>query len=289
MPAEREPILPRGQELPGSQEQELPGARGLGSYHPGKSPIHKLDPRMKAGLMLLLMVSLLIAEGFTSLGLVAILLAAFWAIAGIPPRLALRSLAPAALFALFPCFFNFLFISDGQTILHWAFIQVTDQGVYRGLFMGSRLFLMFASAFLVTLTTTSIAMANGIGRILSPLERFGLPAYEIALMLRIALRFFPDIGQSFISVRRAQLARGAVFNSGGPIRRLRAFLPCLVPLFALCFRNADYLGLAMESRCYHGGSDRSYYREFSLHPADWLAFSIVFLLFVGMIALRVLL
>jgi energy-coupling factor transport system permease protein len=130
---------------------------------------------------------------------------------------------------------------------------------------------MFTGGILLTLTTSPIALAYGIGSLLGPFSRFGLPAYEISLMIRIALRFIPDIGQSFNHIRKAQQARGAVFDHGGPLRRLQALLPCLVPLFAQCLRNAENLGLAMEGRCYHGGPNRSHYRTYQVKAADWLA------------------
>jgi len=180
-----------------------------------------------------------------------------------------------------------LFVSSGSVLWHWWIITITDEGVYRGIFMAFRLFLMFASAFLVTLTTSAIALAGGIGQLLAPWERLGFPAYEISLMISIALRFIPDIGRSFNHIRKAQQARGAVFNIGGPLRRARALVPCLVPLFAQCFRNAEYLALAMESRCYHGGTRHTVYREYRIRPADILALLVVGAVLAAQIVWRV--
>jgi energy-coupling factor transport system permease protein len=129
-------------------------------------------------------------------------------------------------------------------------------------------------------------LAFAVGQMLAPFERLGLPAYEISLMMHIALRFIPDIGKSFNHIRKAQQARGAVFDRGGPLRRVKALVPCLVPLFAECFRNAEYLGLAMESRCYHGGSDRSHYRQYRVGTRDLLALGIFALLIAGLVAQR---
>ena len=260
----------------------------FGSFYPGDSVLHRLDPRIKLNLMLIMLVAMFVADGFVGLGLGAGFILLAWCMAGVPLKVAWRAVRPVAVFAVMPLVMNVLFTTDGQALLHWRFILITDHGIYLGFFYALRLVLMFASGILLTLTTSSLALAYGIGSLLSPFERFGLPAYEISLMLRIALRFIPDIGSSFNHIRIAQQARGAVFDHGSPLARLRAFLPCLVPLFAQCFRNAENLGLAMESRCYHGGGNRSRYREYHVGLADSLCLTLGLMLLAGVIVLRVL-
>ncbi|MDR2957677.1 MAG: energy-coupling factor transporter transmembrane protein EcfT [Coriobacteriales bacterium] len=260
----------------------------FGNYYRADSFIHGLDARIKINLMLLLMTVMFISNSFYNLAIITAFMLSGWLIARIPYSVAWRAMLPAALFALFPFFFDTFFIADGQQLFQWGILRVTDAGLSQGIYMGIRLFLLFGCGILVTLTTTSLALAYAIGSMLEPFRRFGLPAYEISLMIRIALRFIPDIGSSFNHIRKAQQARGAVFDHGSPLRRVKALIPCLVPLFAECFRNAENLALAMESRCYHGSSQRSYYREYRIGSKDILALSLVLLLIAGSIVMRVL-
>jgi energy-coupling factor transport system permease protein len=261
----------------------------FGSYYRGSSLIHRLDARIKFSLFIFVLFALLFVSSFLTLGIVAGCLVLLWLIARIPPKTALRALWPVIIFALFPLIMNSFFISEGTELIRLGFLRVTDVALRQGCFMSIRLVLIFSSAVLLTLTTTSLDLANGIGMMMAPLERFRFPAYEISLMLRIALSYIFDIGQEFLRIQKAQQARGALFNSGGPIRRIKALIPCLVPLFSQCFRNAENLGLAMESRCYHGGSNRSYYRQMKVAGRDIVAVCLVVLVMTAAIVTPLLL
>jgi energy-coupling factor transport system permease protein len=259
---------------------------GFGRYQPGTSLLYRLDPRTKLASLVLIIVSLFSAADFLALAFMTLVVAAIWLSLRLPLRLVLKTIIPLFVLSLFPLLFNLFFIHEGTTLVQWGFIQITDGGIYQGCFMALRLFLMFAVAIALITCTRPLDMAKAFGRLLAPLERLHVPAYELSLMFGIALRFIPDIGISFNAVRKAQQARGAVFDSGGPIRRLRAFLPCLVPLFTQVFRHAEELALAMESRCYHGGSAHSSYRESHFRRRDLMALIVCAAIMALVIGLR---
>ena len=231
----------------------------IGNYYNAESIIHRLDPRVKISLMLLLFITAFIADSFTSLAAVLLLLLVVIALSAIPLPTVFKASLPLCLMLIFPLLFNLFFVSDGTPLLQWGLLQITSDGLYRALFMSLRLFMLFAAATLLTLTTSPIALCDAISAMLKPFTRFGLPAFEISMLLSIALRFLPMLMEDFNHIRKAQQARGAVFDHGGPIARVKALLPCLVPLFALSFRHAEELAMAMESRCYHGGEARTHY------------------------------
>ncbi|MCL2136224.1 MAG: energy-coupling factor transporter transmembrane protein EcfT [Coriobacteriia bacterium] len=250
---------------------------GFGSYYAAGSFVHRLDPRVKINLLLVLMVAMFVADSFLGLLCVCVFMLLVWWAARIPLSLVGRSILPLLFLVSFPLVLNILFHNDGTLLFSYGPLYITDRGVYLGVYMSFRLLLMFSCGILLSLTTTSLSIAYAVGEMLSPFERLGLPAYEISLMIRIALSFIPDISDSFYRIRKAQQGRGAVFDSGSPIRRVKALVPCLVPLFAQCFRNAEYLGLAMESRCFHGSSQRSFYREYRIGQNDFIAVFLVVL------------
>jgi energy-coupling factor transport system permease protein len=243
----------------------------IGQYHNAESLVHRLDPRVKVTLLFVLIA----AAFFTStiFGLVVLFLFMFVVIAfsSLPPRIVAKALVPVSFLLIFPLVFNLLFTANGVELIHWGVIRITDEGVYRAFFMTLRLLLLFLSATILTLTTSPIALCDAIASMLKPFERVGVPAYEISMMISIALRFIPTLLEDFDHIRKAQRSRGAVFDRGGPIVRVRALLPCFVPLFAKSFRHAETLALAMESRCYHGGDNRTHYHVLKLHARDALS------------------
>jgi len=261
----------------------------LGNFYNTDSVIHRLDPRVKINLMFALMIITLVADGFPGLGLLFVFSLLGWILAKIPLRVVAGVVRPVIFFAVIPLVLNIFFVTDGVLLTSIGPITVTDRGIYLGVFYSCRLVLMFTTGILLTLTTSSLALAYAIGLMLAPFERFGLPAYEISLLLRIALRFVPDISLSLNHIRKAQLARGAVFDSGSIFARAKALISCMTPLFVLCFKNAENLSNAMESRCYHGSGNRSFYREYSLGKADWITLSAFSVLLVAIIVFRVIL
>ncbi|MDR3037356.1 MAG: energy-coupling factor transporter transmembrane protein EcfT [Coriobacteriales bacterium] len=243
----------------------------IGQYHDASSPIHRLDPRAKATLLLVLIATAFFASSFLGLGLLLVFLLFVLALSTIPPRLLLKALAPVGFLLIFPLIFNLLFVAEGTELVHWGILHITSGGLYRALFMTLRLLLLFLGATLLTLTTSPIALCDATASMLGPFRRFGVPAYEISMMISIALRFIPTLLEDFDRIRKAQQSRGAVFDRGGPLARAKALIPCLVPLFAQSFRHAENLALAMESRCYHGGDARTHYHVLKFHPRDAVA------------------
>ncbi len=246
----------------------------LGQYHHAESIVHRLDPRIKITLMLILFVAAFLANSFFALLVLLLLDIVIIALSKVRPKTVVKAVAPLAFLLIFPLFFNLFFISEGTSLFSWGAILITDHGAYQAGFMTLRLFILFLTATLLTLTTSTIMLGDGISAMLRPFVRFGLPAYEISMMVSIALRFLPTLFEDFDHIRKAQMARGAVISQGGPIKRVKLLLPLLVPLFAQSLRHAEELAVAMESRCYHGGTNRTHYRVFSVGRADVIAIAI---------------
>jgi energy-coupling factor transport system permease protein len=255
----------------------------IGQFHNADSFVHRLDARVKVTLLFVLIATAFFINGLIGLGLFLAFMLVVIAFSSLTPRLVLKALAPLAFLLLFPLVFNLFFFADGTTLVSWGPIRITNEGAYRACFMTLRLLALFLSATLLTLTTSPIALCDAAASMLRPFERFGVPAYEISLLISIALRFIPTLMEDFDRIRKAQIARGAAFGRGGPLTRLRALIPCLVPLFAQSFRHAEDLALAMESRCYHGGSDRTHYHVLKMGARDALAAACCVALLIVMI------
>jgi energy-coupling factor transport system permease protein len=255
----------------------------LGQYHHADSIIHRLDPRVKITLMIALFVTAFLANGIPGLLVMLALVLGVIALSTVALKTVAKALAPLAFLLIFPLFFNLFFITVGTPLFSWGAILITDHGVHQACFMTLRLFILFLSATLLTLTTSPIVLSNAIASMLAPFTRFGLPAYEISMMVNIALRFLPTLLEDFDHIRKAQLARGATLSQGGPIKRVKLLLPLLVPLFAQSLRHAEGLAVAMESRCYHGGTNRTHYRVFKIRRADICAIVVCAALLLVMI------
>ncbi|MCL1846913.1 MAG: energy-coupling factor transporter transmembrane protein EcfT [Coriobacteriia bacterium] len=243
----------------------------IGQFHNTDSIMHRLDPRTKVTLLFVMIVAVFLTDTFLGLAVIAALLLTALLLSAVPPKTALKALAPLSFFLLFPLFLNLFFVSDGDTLLSWGPILITDVGLYQAGFMTLRLLLLFFTATLLTLCTSPIALCDATAAMLRPFRRLGVPAYEISMMISIALRFIPTLLDDFDHIVKAQKTRGAVFDRGGPIRRVKAIVPCLVPLFAQSFRHAEELAMAMESRCYHGGENRTHYHILRFAPRDGVA------------------
>lgn len=257
----------------------------FGRYIHRDSVIHRLDPRVKLVLLFAFIALAFIADGFVGLGVLYVLLLACVALSRIPPLSALKAMVPFLFLLIFPVLFNLFFIAEGEPLVHYGFILITDEGVYRACYMTLRLFFLFASGTLFTLTTSTIAISDAVGALLKPFARFGLPATELAMMVSIALRFVPLLIASYEDIRAAQQARGVDFSERRPMARIRGLTSILVPLFAQAFRHAEDLAVAMESRCYHGG-DRTHYRELKMHRGDVVAIVVVVAVALLLVVLR---
>ena len=235
----------------------------IGQYFPGRSALHRMDPRAKI-LLTIAMIAAVFAAG-TWLGYVMLFAFAFAAIrvSGVGMKFVLRGLKPIFFIVVLTFLINIFFTTGGTALVHWKFINITDKGLYAATRMALRLILLVLVTQLLTLTTSSIALTDAIEALLKPLSKIGFPAHEMAMMMSIALRFIPALLEETDKIMKAQQARGADFESGNLIGRARAMLPLLVPLFVSAFRRADELAMAMEARCYRGGQNRT--RMKSLH------------------------
>ncbi len=251
----------------------------IGQYYPGDSIVHRLDPRTKLTLSFAFIIVLFIVKGFLPYIWLAGLVVLVAQMARVPLKVMLRGLRPLK-FIIALTFFLHLFTTRGGVIL-WqlGFLRIESNGLAQGAFLAFRLVLLVVATSLLTLTTSPIALTDGLERILSPFARLGLPAHELAMMMTIALRFIPTLIEEADKIMRAQLARGADFESGGLIKRAKSLLPLLVPLFVSAFRRADELAMAMEARAYRGGQNRTRLKVLAYSRKDFWAYTLAALAF----------
>ena len=242
----------------------------IGQYFPGKSAIHKMDPRIKILLSILYIVMLFVADNMWGLLLGVLFGFAAYLISRIPLSMIWKSMKPVVPIVIFTAVLN-LFLSTGDPLWQWKFLKITREGIETAVFMSVRILCLIAGTSLLTYTTSPIALTDGIERLLSPLKKIKLPVHELAMMMTIALRFIPTLLEEADKIMKAQMARGADFESGNIIQRAKAMVPLLVPLFISAFRRAGDLAMAMEARCYHGGEGRTRLRILKLTRADAVA------------------
>ncbi|MBQ8768818.1 MAG: energy-coupling factor transporter transmembrane protein EcfT [Oscillospiraceae bacterium] len=244
----------------------------LGQYFPGKSVIHRLDPRTKLLVLIGYIVALFLAVSWASYGVVFVFLAGSIAISGIPVKSFFKGMKPLIFILVFTGILN-LFFTQGETVLvHFWKITITLEGVIRAFFMIFRILLLITGTFLLTYTTSPIALTDGLESLLSPLKKIKLPVHELSMMMCIALRFIPTLIEETDKIMSAQKARGADFESGKLMQRVRALVPILVPLFISAFRRADELATAMECRCYQGGDGRTKMKLLHMRSWDYYSF-----------------
>ncbi len=241
----------------------------LGQYFPGSSLAHRLDPRTKLMLTVLYIVILFCATSFVSYGLVAALLAVGVKVSGVAPKALVRGLKPILFIICFTAVLN-LFYTPGDELASFWIFTITRQGVATAFFMVLRITMLIMGTFLMTYTTSPIALTDGLESLLGPLKKLKVPVHELAMIMSIALRFIPTLIEETDKIMSAQKARGADFESGSLLDRARALVPVLVPLFISAFRRADELAVAMECRCYHGGQGRTKLHVLRYQARDYL-------------------
>lgn len=242
----------------------------FGQYVPVESWVHALDARTKMALVAGFTALLFMADGFAGLACAAALLVLAIRVSHVPWRIALRGVRAVMLILLITLAANALRWNPATvSLVRVGPLAVDAEGLVTGLFFVVRIVLLVVGTSLLTLTTSPVALTDALERVMRPLARIGFPAGEVAMMLTIALRFIPTTAQEAEKIVVAQTARGARFDEGGLVRRARAYIPVLVPLFVNLFRRADDLATAMESRCYRGGTDRTRLREAVMRTTDW--------------------
>ena len=259
----------------------------LGQYFPGKSVLHRLDPRMKLGLAVLYIVMLFVAKGFLGLAVGVVFLVVSFLISGIPIKMMAKSVKPIVPIIIFTGILNLFFVSTGDVVFSWTIIKITTDGIRTMIFMAVRIGFLICGTSLLTYTTSPIALTDAIERILSPLRVIKFPAHEIAMMMTIALRFIPTLIEETDKIMSAQKARGADLESGSLIHRAKALVPILIPLFVSAFRRAEELALAMECRCYHGGEGRTRLKQLKTTYRDYVALLVTAAFLAGVILLNI--
>ena len=242
----------------------------LGQYFPGETSVHKLDPRTKLVLVIVYIVALFLAKGAASYALVAACLLAVIGISKIHLKVIVKSLKPLLLIIVLTALLN-LFYGSGEPLVQFWIFKITKEGIENAVFMVLRIALLVAGTFMLTYTTSPIALTDGLESLLGPLKKLGAPVHELAMMMCIALRFIPTLIEETDKIMSAQKARGADFESGNLLSRAKALIPILVPLFISAFRRADELATAMECRCYHGGEGRTKLHVLKYQRRDYVA------------------
>jgi energy-coupling factor transport system permease protein len=257
----------------------------FGQYYPANSFVHKCDPRAKILFLIVYIVSIFLANNFYALGALAAVFAVIALFSGVPFKMLIKSVKAILFLLVFTAVLN-LFFYSGKTPL-WEGSFLTYEGVYFTIFLAVRLFLLVLTSSLLTLTTTPVALTDGIESLLTPLKWIRFPVHELALIMSIALRFIPILTDETGRIMNAQKARGADFESGGLIKRVKALLPVLIPLLVSAFRRADELGDAMDARCYSGSKVRTKYKKLTFGWRDLAVFVLLGVCLAGIIVMRI--
>ena len=255
----------------------ISGGAIIGQYYPANSIVHSLDPRGKILISIMFMIVLFVGNNFYAFLVTGIFTLVCVLLSKVPLGMLIRGLKPIIYIMIFTMALH-IFLTPGPTMSEIGPLKATWSGLVQGLFIGLRLIILITFTSLLTLTTSPIELTDGLEDILKPLSKVGVPAHEIAMMMTIALRFIPTLLEEADRIMKAQMARGADFESGNMIERAKSLVPLLVPLFVSAFRRADELAMAMEARCYRGGEGRTRMRELKLTNEDFLAIGMTVLM-----------
>ena len=256
----------------------------LGQFFPGNSVIHRLDPRSKLLLLIGYIVGLFLCESYFSYGLALAFLVGVIALSRIRPKALFKGMKTLLIIIIFTAVLN-LFYTKGTVLVEFWIFTITKEGIRNAVFLVLRIVMLVSATFLLTYTTSPIALTDGIESLLKPLKKIGFPAHELAMMMSIALRFIPTLIEETDKIMSAQKARGADFETGNLLQRAKALIPILVPLFVGAFRRADELATAMECRCYHGGEGRTKLKQLRYHAIDGIAAATFLSVLAGIIVL----
>ncbi len=251
----------------------------LGQYYQTESLLHKLDPRVKIAGTLLFLVSLFIVDNIFGYILAGLFLVMGIKLSRVPLKFIFKGMKAIYLLLLITMLFN-LFLTPGTPIFTFWKLKITIEGIKIALMMGVRLVFLITGSSLMTLTTTPNQLTDGLEKLMNPLKKLYVPVHEIAMMMSIALRFIPILLEETDKIMKAQMARGADFESGSLIKRAKSLIPLLVPLFISAFRRANDLAMAMEARCYRGGEGRTKMKPLVYRRRDVVAYLVIVLYLV---------
>ncbi|MDU2709626.1 MAG: energy-coupling factor transporter transmembrane component T, partial [Finegoldia magna] len=250
------------------------------------SIIHKLDPRVKVTFVFLYIIAIFLISKLWVYAPVLVFLIAIIKISKIKPNFVFKGVKPLLPIILLTFILNVL-MTPGEVVWKWKIFTVTKAGLNLGFFMAFRLIFLVLGTSLLTLTTSPIELTDAMEKMLHPFAKFGFPAHQFAMMMTIALRFIPTLFEETDKIMKAQMARGADFESGNIIKRAKNLVPLLVPLFINALKIAGELAVAMEARCYRGGEGRTRLNELSYQKRDFIAYGVIILLFILIIVSRI--
>lgn len=261
----------------------------FGQYYPTKSFVHNMDPRAKIVFIIAYIVAIFLADNFFALAAVTLFLIVAVLFSRVPFGRVLRSVKMILFLIIFTAILNLFFYSSSEElhmIWEWKFISVSWEAIINMIFLAFRLFLLVMGTSILTLTTTPVALTDGIESLLTPLKWIRLPVHELALIMSIALRFIPTLMDETNRIVAAQKARGANFETGGLIKRAKAVVPILIPLLVSAFRRAEDLGDAMDARCYSGAKGRTKYKKLTFTWRDLIGLLLFAALIAGVVLLN---
>ena len=258
----------------------------IGQYYPAESRLHRLDPRVKLFGTLIYLISIFIANDIWGFLFLAVMLGVVIRLSKVPFSYMVKGLKGIVTLLIIAGVFN-LFMTPGQTLAQLGPLTISDVGLKNAVLMTARMIFLIIGTSIMTLTTTPNQLTDGLETSLAPLTLINVPVHEIALMMSIALRFIPILVEETDKIMKAQMARGADFESGGIVKKAKAMVPLLVPLFVSAFRRASDLALAMEARCYHGGEGRTKMKPLHYEGYDKRAYVWIVLYLLVLIVIRV--
>lgn len=252
----------------------------IGQYIPGDSPLHRFDPRAKLLFVFAYMIIVFLANNEWSYGLLLLFTVVGVYYSQIPLKILYRAVKPIIFLIIFTAILHLSMTKGGDILIQFFFITIYEEGLRQAIFISTRFFLLVVMASLLTFTTSPIDLTDGLERLLQPFTKLGLPAHEFALMMSIALRFIPTIWAETEKIMKAQMARGVDFDRGSVFKRIKSYIPVLIPLFISAFRRAEDLALAMEARGYRGGTGRTKLRILEYQKRD-LILPLIFLILLS--------
>lgn len=258
----------------------------IGQYFPGRSLVHRMDPRVKLVLTFAYIVAVFIPRNWVGMGLAAGFLVFSVALSRLPLKLVWKSVKPILPLVLFTSVINIFFVDGGDILVDWWIFHITVRGVVTAVFIALRIVCLIAGSSLLTYTTSPTTLTDALERLMKPLKLLHVHVHEIAMMMTIALRFIPTLVEETDKIMSAQKARGADFESGGLMDKAKSLVPIMVPLFVSSFRRADELALAMECRCYHGGAGRTRMRQLKYQGVDYAGFAVSLLVLAAVVAVN---
>lgn len=259
----------------------------IGQYYPANSILHRLDPRVKLFGVIVYIAAVFIINHLLGFIFLTIAIGVLIGLSKVPLKHILKGLRFVWFLVILAVFFN-LFFSDGTIIWRWWIFRMSYEGIYRAVYFAVRLIYVIVGASLLTYTTTPTTLTNGLEKVFKPLDKIHFPGHEIAMMMSIALRFIPILTEEINKIMKAQLARGADFDTGGLILKAKGMIPIMVPLFVSAFRRATELATAMEARCYSGGPNRTKMFPLKYEKRDKIAYIVLVVYLLAAIGLRIL-